>query len=425
MKKFNINLNLTKLLIAVLLLSFLVGGIAGGVAGFLVSSAAQERLAGWLPSFLGTRKEKDAGEPSAQTEPLAINADDATTAVVNKVLPSVVSIVVTKELAQVYNMTGPDFSPFDDFFGDLPFEFKIVPPQNQERKTEKREVGGGTGFVVSEDGLILTNKHVVFDADAEYSVVAADGKRYNAEVLARDPFVDIAILKIKGDGLTPVELGDSDKLKVGQTVIAIGNSLSEYQNTVTKGVISGIGRRVEAGGAFGSEVIEGAIQTDAAINPGNSGGPLVNLRGEVIGVNTAISQQGQLIGFAIPINEAKKTIESIKKYGRIVRPWLGVRYLPLNKEIAEKNDLPIDYGALLVRGSQAGELAVVPSSPADKAGLEENDIILEINNVKIDQDRSLAKEIAKYNPGDEVSLKVLHKGEEKVMKVKLEEYRNK
>jgi serine protease Do len=174
---------------------------------------------------------------------------------------------------------------------------------------------------------------------------------------------------------------------------------------------------------MGSELIEGAIQTDAAINPGNSGGPLLNLEGQVVGVNTAVSNEGQLIGFAQPINEAKRVIDSVKKFGKIVRPYVGVRYVLINEHIKTANQLSVDYGALITRGESRTDLAIMPGSPADKAGLEENDIILEINGQKIDRDHSLARLIAQRAPGDEVTLKVLSKGQEKEVKVKLEEYK--
>ncbi|NQT49403.1 trypsin-like peptidase domain-containing protein, partial [Candidatus Kuenenbacteria bacterium] len=279
-----------------------------------------------------------------------------------------------------------------------------------------------TGFVIDADGLILTNKHVVADDKAEYSVIFNDGTKYTAEVLGRDTINDIAILKIQANDLPVVELGDSDQLEIGQTVIAIGNALSEYTNTVTKGVVSGINRSLVAGdGIGGSEYIEGAIQTDAAINPGNSGGPLLNLAGQVIGINTAVNWQGQSIGFAISINQAKTVIESVKEFGKIVRPWLGVRYIHLNSEIAEKNNIKYDYGALIVKGETVNDLAVVIDSPAFKAGLVENDIILQVNEQKLDQDRTLVNELIKFKPGDEVELKVYHAGEEQTVKVVLEE----
>jgi serine protease Do len=287
--------------------------------------------------------------------------------------------------------------------------------------TTKREVGGGTGFIFDESGLILTNRHVVSDLNAEYSVILNDGEQYEATVLGRDTVQDIAVLKIDVLGLQTVSLGDSDNLQIGQTVIAIGNTLSEYRNTVTRGVVSGIDRSIIAGGGGDSELIEEAIQTDAAINPGNSGGPLLNLAGEVVGINTAVNFQGQSIGFAIPVNNAKTVVESVLEYGKIVRPWLGVRYVQLDKQIAENNELDYDYGALIVQGQSRADLAIVPDSPADEAGLEENDIILEVNQVKLDDSTSLVKEINKFKPGDEVELLVFQEDKEIIIKVTLTE----
>lgn len=373
--------------------------------------------------FPSSEQTSDTNRSIQKQVVLEIEEESATIKAVKKLSPSVVSIIISKDLSNSYNSTGPNIFPFDDFF-----EFN--PPQNRQNQpnnggAKKQEVGGGTGFIISKDGLILTNKHVVSDEEAEYTVLTNDGKRYEAKVLATDLFNDLAIVKIKSNNLPVVELGDSDRLQIGQTVIAIGNSLAEYRNTVTKGVISGIGRRVEAGDGRGrSEVLEEAIQTDAAINPGNSGGPLLNLAGQVIGVNTAINQEGQLIGFAIPINQAKQVIESVKKYGKIIRPFLGVRYIILNEEIAKENNLEVKYGALIIRGQKETDLAIVPGSPADKANLKENDIILEVNGEKIDEKHQLAKIISKYRPGDEIELKVWHKGVGKKVKLKLEEYKN-
>ena len=249
-----------------------------------------------------------------------------------------------------------------------------------------------------------------------------DGQKYEATVLARDPVNDIALLKINKDGLPVVKLGDSDSLKVGQTVIAIGNALGEYRNTVSKGVVSGLKRDITAGGAIGqAEQLSGVIQTDAAINPGNSGGPLLNLKGEAIGVNVAIVQGSQNIAFSLPINDVRKVIDSVEKYGKILRPWIGVRYVMVNKELKDKNQLPVDYGVLVVRGETNTDLAVVPGSPADKAGIVENDIVLEIDGKKLEGDYTLSKAIANYNVGDKLKVKIYHKGEEKTLEITLEE----
>jgi S1-C subfamily serine protease len=246
--------------------------------------------------------------------------------------------------------------------------------------------------------------------------------KHEAEVLARDPINDIAILKIDAQDLKYVELGDSSNLKVGQSVIAIGNALGEFRNTVSTGVISGLSRFVVAGGSgMRAEELTGVIQTDTAINPGNSGGPLLNLSGQAIGINTAMAQGAENIGFAIPINEIKNIFESVREHGKIVRPWLGVRYVLLNEVIAEENKLEVDYGALIIRGESRTELAVIPGSPADKAGLMENDIILEVNGKKIDNENPLHRAISKFSVGEEVELTVLQKGERKKIKIVLEE----
>lgn len=401
---------LRKIIIIVVIVSFVIGGITGGVAGIILSNLYKA-----APDWWGT----GAAEKDQEEKVITLEEESAAIEAVKRVSPSVVSIIITKDLSKIYNFTGPNLFPFDDFF-EFGFPENIPSPETPEGK---REIGGGTGFIISADGLILTNKHVVADEEASYTVLTSGGERYEARVLSEDFLNDIAILKIDARDLPVAEFGDSDKLEIGQTVIAIGNALAEYRNTVTKGVVSGIGRTVAAGDGFGlSEVIEGAIQTDAAINPGNSGGPLINLSGQVIGINTAINRAGQLVGFAIPINSAKPAVESVKEYGRIVRPFLGVRYVLINEQIAKANNLEVNYGALIARGRTDTDLAVVPGSPADKAGLVENNIILEINGQKIDEKNNLARSIAKYRPGDEIGLKIYHKGEEKMVKVELVEY---
>ena len=409
MKKEELSREISRLFTGVIIISFVVSSIAGSLGGF---------FAGW---YLGSQK----GKTSFSSSPAAIShkvkvsqlqEESATIEAVKKVSPAVVSIIISKDLSKYYNYTGPNIFPFDDFF-----EFGF--PNYYHYRPGKQEIGGGTGFIVDgKRGLILTNKHVVADEEAEYTVITNDGKKYDkVKILAKDPINDLAVLQIEAHDLPQVEFGDSDSLQIGQTVIAIGFALGEYKNTVTKGVISGIGRSIVAGGGGRSEALEGVIQTDAAINPGNSGGPLINLEGQVVGVNTAISQEGQLIGFAIPGNEAKFAYESVRDNGKIIRAFLGVRYILLNKSIAQANNLEVDYGALIVRGRRREDLAIVPGSPADKAGLEENDIILEVDGQKITQEHTLSNTIGRHHPGDEVELKVWHDGQEKTIKVKLGE----
>jgi len=275
-----------------------------------------------------------------------------------------------------------------------------------------------------QDGLILTNKHVVIDPEASYTVVLSDGRNFPGDVLARDPFLDLAVIKIQANSLPVVELGDSDKLSVGQWVIAIGNALGEFRNTVTVGVISAKERTIEASGGGITEQLEGLIQTDAAINQGNSGGPLINLKGQVVGVNTATAGKAiaEGIGFAIPINRAKKDINQVKKEGRISRPYLGIRYIPLNKEIASLYKLPSSFGAWVVRGN-IGEPPVIANSPADKAGIREKDIITHIDGDRIEENRSLTHILQDHSAGDEVELTLLRGGETIKLKVKLGEFK--
>jgi serine protease Do len=279
----------------------------------------------------------------------------------------------------------------------------------------------GCGFIVSADGMIVTNKHVVADKEASYTVFTNDGKKYKAKVLARDPMQDVAIVKIEATGLPVVKLGDSDGIRLGQAAVAIGNALGEYRNTVSVGIISGLARTVTASsqGGSDSETLEGVIQTDAAINPGNSGGPLINLKGEVIGINTAVVSGANNIGFSIPINNVKRDISSVKKSGKITSPFLGVRYIMLNEDVAKKEELSVSEGAL-VRGSEDGP-AVTKNSPADKAGILAEDIITEVGGVKVNKEHSLVSLIQRYNVGDTLALRVLRGEESLLIKVTLEE----
>lgn len=392
------------ILIAAVAVSLIAGAASGGAAGYLAGQ--QGRTAGSVFGKVVTVKE-----------------ESAVIAAVDKVSPAVVSIIVTKDLPKIeqYNGASPFGSDFfREFFGDsFGLDFG---PQYRQNGTEKREVGGGTGFVVTADGLIVTNKHVVSDPEAEYTVLMNDEKKYPAKVLARDTLNDLAVLRIEAKGLPTVELGDSGSLKVGQGVIAIGNALGEFRNTVSTGVVSGLARSIVAsGGAGGAEQLLGVIQTDAAINSGNSGGPLLNIAGQVVGINTAVAQGAQGIGFAIPINEVRNAIDSVRQFGKIVRPWLGIRYQLVTKDYAKEGKLPVDYGALIIRGEKLSDLAVVPGSPADKAGLRENDIILELNGQRIDEKAPLARQIVNFKVGDTVRLKILRQGKEEEVSVKLEE----
>jgi len=387
------------MLIIPVVVSLVVGALAGSVFGVV---ATHGQLGSWIEKTLYP---KGAISTTATATTLSVQEDSATVDVVKKASDSVVSVIGTKDFSKVFQQQ----TPFD-FFG-----FSAPQPSG------KQQVSAGSGFIISSDGLILTNKHVIADAQTEYTVVLNDKRTLSAKILAQDPVNDVALLKVDAKDLPTLTLGDSDTAQVGQTVIAIGNALGQYRNTVTKGIISGKSRTVQAGdGSGASEVLQDVFQTDAAINPGNSGGPLLDLAGSVIGINTAVNTSGQLIGFALPINIAKRDVDSVQKTGKIQAAYLGVCHSLITKDIAERNNLSVDYGALVTKGTGC-DFAVVPGSPADKAGLVENDIILEVNGTKIDEDHALVNLLGSYKPGDELTLKIQHKGETKEVKVTLAE----
>lgn len=337
--------------------------------------------------------------------------------VVKKVLPAVVSITISKYLTVFESPFGRG-SPFG---ASSPFGFEdffAVP-----RGKKKIKVGGGSGFIADPSGIILTNRHVVADPGAEYIVVLNEGEKERAEILARDPINDIAVLKIARTNLPIVELGDSSGLELGQTVIAIGNVLGTFRNTVSSGVVSGLSREIVAGHTATGKTtrLKGLIQTDAAVNPGNSGGPLVDIEGKAIGINAAMVFLAQNIGFALPVNTAKKDLQEVKQYGRIRQPFLGVRYVPISKDFQQKYNLPVSKGALVVSEAIPGGEAVVAGGPADKAGLGEGDIILAVEKQKISLKNPLPDILQKFKVGDEITLKVLRESQEVLLKLTLGE----
>lgn len=336
---------------------------------------------------------------------LKLDEQEATIRAIKKVMPAVVSIIIydEKEIITLDLATG-----------------------KQLVKKEKVKAGSGTGFIISADGLILTNKHVVGSAEeksAQYQVVLASGKEYYAQLIGKDPINDLAVLKIFDKNLPSVELGDSDTLEIGTSVIAIGNVLGKYQNSVTKGIVSGLERNLIASDSTGNmQNLSNTIQTDAEINLGNSGGPLITLEGRVIGVNVAIDEAGKSIGFAIPINDAKPVIKSVKERGLIIRPRLGVRYVMITPVMAEKEKLARISGARIIKGDD-GSAAVVPGSPAEKAGLTEGDIIFEVVGIKVEGKNTLLSITQRFKPKDKLGLKIQRGSKIIIRTVELDEFK--
>jgi serine protease Do len=367
----------TKFMVLVIVISLIVGSIGG--AGSLVLLSNNKVF----KDKLGINLQNLNLPPTSQR--IVLEESSKVIEAVKKVTPAVVSISASKNVLNFFGQVG-------------------------------QEQGGGTGFIFSNDGLIVTNKHVAQSGDT-LKVLTSEGKTYDAKVVALDPTNDLAILKIDATGLPVVELGDSDALQIGQWVIAVGNALGELQNTVTVGVISARERQLTAGSGADSEQLNNLLQTDAAINPGNSGGPLVNLAGQVIGIDTAIAGNAQGIGFAIPIKQVKQAIDSYKKNGKIIKPQLGVRYVSVTPEVVNQLSLTVNYGALIL--APQGQEAVVANSSAGQAGLKKNDIILEINGERIDENHSLSSRIAQYQPGEEVAIKYLRDKKDYTVKLKL------
>ncbi len=350
---------------------------------------------GYLGGNLATNNLDLTGSEQYEAATQIVNSQsEAIAKVAQDVSPSVVSITVSQEA------TTNSF-----FYG----------PQTYQRES------AGTGIILAEDGLIVTNKHVIPEDTRSVTIILDDGTRYDdVEVIGRDPFNDIAFLQIKGaKDLKPAKLGDSSRANIGDAVVAIGNALGRFENTVTSGIVSGLGRPVTAGDASGSEVdsLENLMQTDAAINPGNSGGPLVNINGEVIGINTAVAGGAENIGFAIPINDVKPGITSVENNGELIRPYLGVRYIMLNQEIAEELGLDVSSGALIT--ADAGQRAVVKGSPADEAGLREGDIIIRVDDIDINDKNSLVSVIGRFQVNETVTLTINRNGEEQKVEVVL------
>jgi len=340
--------------------------------------------------------------PNIIADNLRLDEQEATIRAIKKTSPAVVSIVVS-ENSEVLTLTQNGY----------------------EKRKERVEKGRGTGFVISSDGYILTNKHVVAadkNKQPEYKIYFNSGKEYYAIVASIDPLYDLAVLKIFDKNLPTLDFGDSDKLELGTTVIAIGNALGRYKNSVTKGIISGVERDLSLYSDVGSAEMADLIQTDAEINLGNSGGPLVDLNGKVVGVNTAIDATGASIGFAIPANNIKPAIASIKSFGYIKRPKLGIHYLHITPILAREKKLSSDFGAYIFTGKKEVP-AVIPDGPAARAGIQAEDIILEINGVKVEGKNTLLRLMQKYRPNDTITLKISRLGKISSLRVELGEFK--
>jgi S1-C subfamily serine protease len=327
--------------------------------------------------------------------------------IIKKVMPAVVSIAIAKHLEDLEKEMPKEMYARRDTMAD---EHGMV------------QVGGGSGFIVDAGGLVMTNKHVISDVKAEYTVIMNDGRAFPAKILSRDPINDVAILKIEQTGLPFVKLGDAVHLELGQSLIAIGNALGIFRNTVSLGIVSGLSRSItaQADPEAPPQEMRGLIQTDAAINPGNSGGPLVDSHGLVVGVNAAIISGAHSIGFAIPVNAARRDLDDILRFGRIRRPLLGVRYIMVDEDLKKKMHLPVDYGALVTRESEH-DYAVVPESPADKAGIKEKDILLTFNGKRLDREHPIQDFLEDMDVGNEVELVFMRGGEQNAVKATLAE----
>jgi len=353
---------------------------------------------GFLGGQLGNHNGGTIFSSTSNSQKVVTSEGQLISSIAKTVGPSVVSV----------DVKSTDTSSQNNFYG-------LFNQQGQSQQVED----AGTGIIISSDGLILTNRHVVPSGTTSVSVTLSDGMQLdNVQVVGRtgdSDSLDVAFLKItnnKGHKLSPAVIGDSSKVAVGDTVVAIGNALGQFQNTVTSGIISGYGRSVQAGDASGSssESLDDLFQTDAAINEGNSGGPLVNMNGQVIGINTAIASDSQNIGFAIPIDDVAGLIKQVEATGKFQRPYLGVRYVPLTADVAKQYLLSVNNGAFILPSSDANGPSVIADSPADKAGLKEKDVITEVDGTSIDQTHSLTALLDQHSVGDKLDLTVLRDG---------------
>lgn len=382
-------------LVVTFLLGTAMGGVIGGGAAYYFSRSASSQSAAQpqpRPVSNIEAQVQPTPIPAPRTAPQPQSGDSSVVVAVKQISPAVVTVV---------NTLRPDAQPND---AQLPFP---IPGQDQPQQRQQR--ASGSGVIISGDGYVVTNNHVVEGA-ASLAVIFADGTRHDAELIGTDPLSDLAVIRVKEAVPSFAALGDSDALQPGETVIAIGSPLGDFKNSVTVGVVSALNRTVPGSGQ------EGLIQTDAAINHGNSGGPLVNLRGEVIGINTLVvrgnglsGDQAEGLGFSVPSNTVKHVSDDLIAQGKVEYPYLGISYSMIDADTAAQANLPVQNGALIGPRSP-NEPAVVDGTPAAKAGLRDGDIITAIGGTKLDSNTSLRAALLKHKPGETVQLEVLRDG---------------
>ncbi len=411
----------TKLTIAIaIVVTLLVGMVAGGLVGggaayYLTRGTAAPTAAQALAQPVANVEQRQTNQAPAPTTAPATQApaplpaaagDTAVVAAVKQISPAVVTVV---------NTLRADAQPNANQQIPLPFPF---PGQDQPEQPQRQPRASGSGVIISPDGYIITNNHVV-DGEQSLAVIFADGSRHDAELIGADPLSDLAVIRVKDAGPGVAPLGDSDALQPGETVIAIGSPLGDFKNSVTVGVVSALNRTVPGSGQ------EGLVQTDAAINHGNSGGPLVNLRGEVVGINTLVvrgsattGDQAEGLGFSVPSNTVKHVSEQLIAGGKVVYPYLGISYSMIDADTAAQENLPVQNGAL-VGARSSNQPAVSPDTPAAKAGIKEGDIITAVGGTKLDSNTSLRAALMQHKPGDTVALEVLRAGQALTLNVTL------
>jgi 2-alkenal reductase len=385
-------------LIGTLLIGMVAGGLVGGGAAYYLIRRQPSPVAASQPIVRPVSNVEQAAPPTAvpaqAPAPLPTTGDSPVVTAVKQVSPAVVTVI---------NTLKPDAVPNES--QRLPFPF---PGQDDPNQPQRQPRASGSGVIISQDGYIVTNNHVVEGAES-LAVTFADGSRHDATLVGSDPLVDIAVIRVTDAVPAIAPLGDSDALQPGETVIAIGSPLGDFKNSVTAGVISALNRTVPGSGQ------EGLIQTDAAINHGNSGGPLVNLRGEVIGINTLVvrggstGDQAEGLGFSVPSKTVKQVSDQLIQTGKIEHPYLGITYSMIDADIAAQENLPVQNGAL-VGASGQNQQSVMPGTPAAEAGVKDGDIITAVGGIKLDSNTSLRGALMQHKPGDTITLEVLRDG---------------